>query len=105
MNIDPPEKLAIYPIGTSIGVKKAWNSRNFRVAKEWQEWAVRFTNAKTRRIAILVRILGNNYLEEVFGSQVTISMLRPLRYHQLHLARLKKHGENDRRPPNNSGLK
>ena len=90
MNIDPPEKLAIYPIGTSIGVKKAWNSRNFRVAKEWQEWAVRSTNAKTRRIARLVRIIVNVSMEEVFRSKVIMSMQRPLSYHQIRLARTKK---------------
>ena len=54
---------------------------NFRVAKEWRKWAVRFTDAKTRRIARLVRNLGNDYLEEEIGSQVTISMLQTLRYH------------------------
>ena len=66
---------------------------------------MRFTNVKTRRIARLERILGNNYLEEVFGSQLSMSMLRPIRYHLLHLAILKKPGEKDRRVPNNSGLK
>ena len=33
VKIDCPEKLAIYLIGTSIGVKKDRNSRNFEVAK------------------------------------------------------------------------
>ena len=51
------------------------------MAKEWREWAVRFTDAKTRRIARLVRTLGNDSLEEAIGSQVTISMLQTLRYH------------------------
>ena len=85
VNIDYPYTLAIYMIGTSIGVKKAQNSRNFEVAKEWREWAVRFMNAKMRRISRLVRILGNYSLEEVFGYQVTMSMLWPLRYHLLPL--------------------
>ena len=66
---------------------------------------VRFTNSKTRRIAILVRILGNDSLEEVSGYQVTISMLRPLMYHRLCLAILKKSGGKERRAPNKSGLK
>ena len=66
---------------------------------------MRSTNAKTRRIARLVRIIGNNSLEEVFVSQVTMSMLRPLRRCLLYLARLKKHGGKDWRAPNNSGLK
>ena len=65
---------------------------------------MRFTNAKTRRIARLVRILGTYFLEEVFGYQLTMSMLRPLRYHQLRLARMKKPSGKDRRAPNNSGL-
>ena len=78
--VDYPETLDLYLISNIIGVKKSRNSHNFRVAKEWREWAVRFTNAKTRRIARLVSIFGKNLLEEVFGSQVTMSMLRPLRY-------------------------
>ena len=65
---------------------------------------MRFKNAKPSRIAILVRILGNNYLEEIFVSQVTIYMLRPLSCHRLFLARLKKPGVKDWRAPNNSGL-
>ena len=86
-------------------MKKARESRYSRVAKEWQEWAVRFTNAKTRRIERLVRILGNDSLEEVFGSQVTMYTLRTLRYHLLFLARLNKPGGTDWRVPNNSGMK
>ena len=62
-------------------------------------------NSKTRRIEILVRILGNNFLEEVFGYQVTMSMLRPIRYYQLRLARLKKPSGKDRHAHNNGGLK
>ena len=100
--IEYPYTLALYLIGTSIGVKKSWNSR---VAKEWHEWAVRFTNAKTRRIAKLVRILGNHFLEEVFGYQVTMYMLRLLRYHRLFLARMNKPSGKDRRAPNNGALK
>ena len=66
---------------------------------------MRFMNAKTRRIARLVRILGKDSLEVIFGSQVTVFMLRPLRYHQLRLARLKKPGGKDRRAPNDGGMK
>ena len=58
VKIDYPYTLALYLIGTSIGVKKAWESRNFSVAKEWRDWAARFMNAKTRRIERLVMILG-----------------------------------------------
>ena len=52
-----------------------------------------------------MRIIGNDSLEEVFGSQVTIAMLQPLSFHRLCLARLKKYGGKDRRAPNNSGMK
>ena len=100
-----PDTLALYLIGNSIEVKKARESRNFRLAKEWHDWAVRFTNAKTMRIARLVRIIGSNYLEAIFRSQVTMSMMRPLRYHQLRLARLKKPSGKDQSAPNNGGLK
>ena len=92
-------------IGNSIGVKKSRESRNFWAAKEWREWAVRFTNAKRKRLARLVRILGRNSLEEVFVYQVNIDMLRTLRYHLLRRARLNKPGGNYRRAPNNSGMK
>ena len=57
-----PDTLNLYLIGTSIGVNKSRESRNFMVAKEWREWVARFTNSKTRRIARLFRILGNDYL-------------------------------------------
>ena len=105
VKIDYPNTIYIYLLGTSIGVKKDRESRYSRVAKEWQEWDVRFTNAKTRRIERLVRILGNDSLEEVFGSQVTMYTLRTLRYHRLFLARLNKPGGKDWRVPNNSGMK
>ena len=42
-------------------------------------------NDKTNRIARLVRILGNDYLEVIFVSQATLSILQPLRYKQLFL--------------------
>ena len=105
VNIDYPNTLALYLIGTSIGVKKSRESRNFGVAKERRERAVRFTNSKTRRIARLVRILGNNYLEEIFISQVTMSMLRPLRCRLLRLARLNTPSGKDRRALNKGRLK
>ena len=81
MKIYHPDKLALYLLGTSIGVNKARESCNFRAAKGLQEWAVRVTNAKRECIDRLVRILCNNSLEEVFGYKVTMSMLHPLRYH------------------------
>ena len=105
VKIEYPDTLALYLIGSSIGVNKDRESRNFRVAKEWSDWVVRFTNAKTRRIARLVRILGNDYIDDVFGYQVTMSIMHPLSYHRLRLARLKKPIGKDRRDTNNGGLK
>ena len=52
-----------------------------------------------------MRIIGNDALEEVFGYQVTIAMLQPLRFCQLFLAILKKSGGKDRRAPNKYGMK
>ena len=66
---------------------------------------MRFVNSKTRRISRLVRVLGINYLEDIFVSQATLSMLQPLRYKQLFLTRLKKIGGKYRRPPNNGNIK
>ena len=81
VKIDYPETLALYLLGNCIGVKK-YRKPQFSVeAKEWHAWAVKLTNGKTRRIARLVRILGTNYLEEMFISQATLSMLWPLKYH------------------------
>ena len=34
VKVEYPDTLALYLIGTSIGVKKAWESRNFQAAKE-----------------------------------------------------------------------
>ena len=66
---------------------------------------VRFMNDKTRRIARLVRILDTNLIEDIFGSQGTLSMMWPLRYHRLRLARLKKPGGKYQLAPNNGGMK
>ena len=60
---------------------------------------------KMRRIARLVRIIGNNYLEEIFGSQATLSILCTIRYQQLRLEILKKPGGKDRQRPNNGYMK
>ena len=61
------DTLVLYLLGNRIGVKKAREYRNLRAAKEWHDWAVRFMNSKRRRIARLVRILGKNSLDDVFG--------------------------------------
>ena len=66
---------------------------------------MRLTNANNRGKARLVRILGKNFLEEVFGYQVTMYILQSLRYHQLCLAIMNKTSVKDRRAPNNSGMK
>ena len=66
---------------------------------------MRFIYAKKKRIARLVRILGNDSLEEFFGYQVTIAMLQPLSFHCICLVRLKKPGGKDLSAPNNSGMK
>ena len=50
---------------------------------------MRFVNGKKNHIARLVRTFCNDSLEGIFGSQVTIAMLQPLRFHRLRLARLK----------------
>ena len=52
-----------------------------------------------------MRVIGKDSLEEIFGSQVTLDMMRPLRFHRLRLARLKKPSGIDRRSDNTSGLK
>ena len=52
-----------------------------------------------------MRIIGNDSLEEVFGYQVTIAMLRPLRFCRLCLERPNKYGGKDRCAPNNFGMK
>ena len=66
---------------------------------------MRLTIFKTRRLSRLVRILGHDSLEEVFGYEVTMSMLRQLRYHGIFLAILKKPIGKHWHPPNKGGLK
>ena len=65
---------------------------------------MRFTNTKRKRLARLVRILGNGSLEEVFGSQVTIAMLWLLKFYRNCSVILKKHGEKVQSTPNSSGV-
>ena len=103
--VDYTDDLALFILKTRIGLKKTQENRNSWVTKEWREWAVKFINGKKECMARLVRIFGKDLLEYIFGSQVTIAMLRPLSFHKLWLARLKKPGGKDRRSPNNSGLK
>ena len=66
---------------------------------------MRFINGKKECMERLVRIFGNDSLDNIFVSQVTIPMMRPLRFHRLRRARLKKPSGRDRRSDNSSGLK
>ena len=56
-------------------------------------------------MARLVRLFGRDSLEEILGSQVTLAMMRPLRFHRLCRARVKKPSGRDRRSDNTSGIK
>ena len=89
----------------SKGVKSSQKIRFSREKNRWRKWDEKFYNAKTRRIEILVHIFGINYLEEVFGFQVTLVMLRSLRFQLICLVRLKKPSGKDRKRPNNGNLK
>ena len=62
VNIEYPYTLALYLLGTCIGVKKSRKTRFFVEAKEWRAWAVKFMNAKISRIAKLLRTLDTNSL-------------------------------------------
>ena len=105
VNIDYPETLALYIIGSSIGVKSSRKLRFSVEANGWRRWAEKFANAKTRCVARPIRVLGINYLEDIFGYQVTLYMLCPLRFKQLCLERLKKSGGNYRHNPNTGNVK
>ena len=74
-------------------------------ANRWNKWAEKFANAKMRRISRLVKILGIDSLEEIFGSQATLDILRPLRYQKLCLVRLNKTVGKYQRCPNTGNMK
>ena len=97
--------LDIYIPKSTIGLTRARNTLIFRKAKEWREWDEKFVSNTKKRVARLVKIFGRDSLDEIFGSQVTIAMLIPLRFHRLHRERLKKTSVRDRRSDNSSGLK
>ena len=86
-------------------LKRSRNTLIFRKAKEWREWAVKFVNVTKKLVARPVRIFGKDSLEKIFGSQVTIAMMRPLIFHRLLQTIRKKPSGRDRRSHNNSGLK
>ena len=97
--------LALYILKGTIGKSRSRNGRAFHKAKEWRKWAEKFVSNTKKRIARLVRVFGKDSLEEIFGSQVTLAMMRPLRFHRLRLAKLKNPSGRDRRSDNSSGLK
>ena len=93
--VDYADDLDLLILKTRIGLRKTRKNRNSQAAKEWRERAVRFINSNNKCTTRLVRVFGKYFLEEMFGSQVTISMLRPPRFHRIRLARLKKTGGKD----------
>ena len=105
VNIDYLDTLALYLLGTCIGVKKSRKPHFSVEAKEWCAWEVKFMNAKTRGISRLVRILVTNSLEDIFGYQSALSILWPLRYNRLCLARLNKSSGKYWLHPNNGNIK
>ena len=60
------DNLALFILKSRIGLKKTRENRNSRVAKEWQEWAVRFINDKKKRMARQCWVFGKDLLEEIF---------------------------------------
>ena len=97
--------LAPYIMEGKIGKTRAKNVRTFQAALEWRRWAERFISNSKKRIARLVRVYGTDSLDEIIDSQVTLAMMRPLRFHRLCRARLKKPSGRERRSDNSSGLK
>ena len=80
--------LYLYILKSTIGMVRARNTIIFRKAKEWCKWAEKFVSNTKKRVARLVKIFGRDSLNEILGSQVTLAMLRPLRFHILRRARL-----------------
>ena len=86
-------------------MKRSQNTRIFEKAKEWREWAVKFVDVTKKHMEGLVRIFVKDSLEKILVYQVTIVIMRQLRFHRLCQARLKKPNGRDQRSRNNSGLK
>ena len=59
---------------------RACNKLISRKAREWREWAEKFVSNTKKCVARLVKIFCRDLLDEIFESQVTIAMLRPLRF-------------------------
>ena len=84
------------------------SSRKLRFSGEangWHKWSEKFANYKTSRISTLVRFLSIDSLEEIFISQATLDMLRPLRFHHICLEILKKTDVKDWWRPNICNMK
>ena len=75
--------LALYILSGSIVKQRVRNRHTFCKAKEWRNWAEKFISNSKKSIARLVRVFGKDSLEGIFGSQVTLTMMRPLRFHRL----------------------
>ena len=103
--VDYAGYLDLYILKSTIGLKRARNTLISRKAKKWREWAEKFVINTKKCVARLVRIFGRDPLDEIFGSQVTIFMMKTLRFHRLCCVRLKKPSGRDRRSDNSSGLK
>ena len=97
--------LDLYILKSTIGMARSWNTLIFCKAKEWRKWAEKFVSNTKKRVEILMKIFGKDSLDEILGSQLTIAMLRSLRFHRLIRARLKKPSGRDRRSDNSSCLK
>ena len=60
------DNLALFILKSRIGLKKTRENRNSRVAKEWQEWAVRFINDKKKSMERQCWVFGKYLIEEIF---------------------------------------
>ena len=105
MSIYNTWELVLYIIKTIIGVKSYRKLRCSREQQKWLDWAENFINYETGRISRLVIILGTDSLEEIYGYQITLSMLRALSFHQLFHTRLKKPIRADWQRPKNGHIK
>ena len=90
---------------SKISVKTSQKVRCSREQENWRKWAENFINGIKKRITRLLRIIGTDSLDEVFGSLVTLDMLWPLRFRRLFHERLKKSSGANKRRPNNGNLK
>ena len=78
--VDHAGCLELYILEHKIGKTRAKNVRTFQAALEWRRWAERFISNSKKRMTRLVRVFGIDSLDEIIGSQVTLAMMRPLRF-------------------------